>query len=591
MNISGLIAAYGYWAVFALVAAESHGIPLPGETALIIAAAYAGHTHQLSPWIIFAVASAGTVTGDNIGFWIGHKGGYRLARRYGPKVRLDERKLKIAHYLFDTHGPKVVFLARFASMLRTYAAFLAGTSRMRWHRFLLANAAGAIAWAGSYTPAAYLAGDALRRLSGTIDLVIGGAAGLGLAAALLLILRRHTGTLALRAESRPPRPAQLTGLVMDDARCEAVFATGKQRPEPDAPGAGRVAQATVHPSPDHHRPARSPPPSCMASQRYHQAGAPTGPPAQPARRWRCIMCQHQPPCPPGRDRPPGGARGGVSSRAGMEPALQRHRAVRGHRRVASRRPEHPAAPGRRHERARPVGPDGRGAAHGAPGGVITPPERTRTAIHAGQQPAPDSPHHTKRKHCDERLCHPSPAQRPAHYHPLALTIPRSFWTVYRRCRVPVRRGATRGCGQPPLSNLRIIAHLDFSRGQTPENLALMRGGSADVTFAEAAQVAQVSPTGQMRILAQLPQPTGGAACPVLGPLLRAPALTVGIVRDHRRTLYVALCTGSPGLQGIWRISPAPDRRCSVSCSGAWPGPSRRWPAWAASAPPCRWPPS
>ena len=298
MNISGLIAAYGYWAVFALVAAESHGIPLPGETALIIAAAYAGHTHQLSPWIIFAVASAGTVTGDNIGFWIGHKGGYRLARRYGPKVRLDERKLKIAHYLFDTHGPKVVFLARFASMLRTYAAFLAGTSRMRWHRFLLANAAGAIAWAGSYTPAAYLAGDALRRLSGTIDLVIGGAAGLGLAAALLLILRRHTGTLALRAESRPPRPAQLTGLVMDDARCEAVFATGKQRPEPGAPGAGRVAQATVHPSPDHHRPARSPSPSCMASQRYHQAGAPTGPPAQPARRWRCIMCQHQPPCPP-----------------------------------------------------------------------------------------------------------------------------------------------------------------------------------------------------------------------------------------------------------------------------------------------------
>ena len=157
MNISGLIAAYGYWAVFALVAAGSLGIPLPGEPVLIIAAAYAGHTHHLSPLIIFAVASAGTVTGDNIGFWIGHKGGYRLARRYGPKVRLDERKLKIAHYLFDTHGPKVVFLARFASMLRTCAAFLAGTSRMRWHRFLLANAAGAIAWAGSYTLAAYLA--------------------------------------------------------------------------------------------------------------------------------------------------------------------------------------------------------------------------------------------------------------------------------------------------------------------------------------------------------------------------------------------------------------------------------------------------
>jgi membrane protein DedA with SNARE-associated domain len=206
MSISHLIATYGYWAVFALVAAESLGIPLPGETALIIAAAYAGHTHHLSPWIIFAVASAAAITGDNIGFWIGGKGGYRLARKYGPKVRLDERKLKIARYLFDTHGPKVVFFGRFISLLRIYAAFLAGASRMRWQRFLLANASGAIAWAGAYTLAAYLAGDTLRRLSGIIDLVIGGGAGLTIAAGLLLIFRRHTGELALLAEAAYPGP-------------------------------------------------------------------------------------------------------------------------------------------------------------------------------------------------------------------------------------------------------------------------------------------------------------------------------------------------------------------------------------------------
>jgi hypothetical protein len=108
---------------------------------------------------------------------------------------------------------------------------------------------------------------------------------------------------------------------------------------------------------------------------------------------------------------------------------------------------------------------------------------------------------------------------------------------------------------PPVSNPRILAHLDFSRGQTPENLALEPDGSVDVTFAEAAQVARVSPDGQVRILAQLPEPADGAACPVLGPLLRAPALTVGIVRDHAGGLYVALCTGSPDQQGIWRVSP------------------------------------
>jgi membrane protein DedA with SNARE-associated domain len=208
LNISHILATYGYWAVFALVAAESLGIPLPGETALIIAAAYAGHTHHLSPWIIFAVASAAAIAGDNVGFWIGGKGGYRLARKYGHKVRLDERKLKIARYLFDTHGPKVVFFGRFISLLRVYAAFLAGTSRMRWHRFLFANATGGIAWAGAYTLAAYLAGDTLRSLSGTIDLAIGGTAGLTIATALLLILRRQTGKLAARAEAAYPGPLE-----------------------------------------------------------------------------------------------------------------------------------------------------------------------------------------------------------------------------------------------------------------------------------------------------------------------------------------------------------------------------------------------
>src|SRR5215472_13399633 len=71
--------------------------------------------------------------------------------------------------------------------------------------------------------------------------------------------------------------------------------------------------------------------------------------------------------------------------------------------------------------------------------------------------------------------------------------------------------APAAAASPPISNPRIIAHLDFSRGQTPENLALEPGGAADVTFAEAAQVARVSPDGQARILAQLPEPPGGAA--------------------------------------------------------------------------------
>jgi membrane protein DedA with SNARE-associated domain len=113
-----LIMTYGYLAVALFVGVESLGVPLPGETALILAAIYAGHTHSLSVWLIFAVAAAAAILGDNIGFLIGDKGGYRLLRRYGHYLHIDESKLKIGRYIFDRHGGKVVFFGRIDQALR-----------------------------------------------------------------------------------------------------------------------------------------------------------------------------------------------------------------------------------------------------------------------------------------------------------------------------------------------------------------------------------------------------------------------------------------------------------------------------------------
>lgn len=219
MTISHLISSFGYLAVFALVGAESLGIPLPGETALIVAAVYAGHTHRLSPWLIFAVASAAAIVGDNIGYWIGDEGGYRLVRsiqRRGVRVwaghwrrvhPIDERKLKIARYLFDRHGAKVVFFGRFVSVLRTYAAFLAGVSKMHWRRFVVANASGGILWAGAFTFGAYLAGAALQRDSGAISLVIAGVA-IVVIVTVTIVVRRRIAVLAARAEAAYPGPLE-----------------------------------------------------------------------------------------------------------------------------------------------------------------------------------------------------------------------------------------------------------------------------------------------------------------------------------------------------------------------------------------------
>jgi membrane protein DedA with SNARE-associated domain len=198
-----LVATYGYWAVAFFVGSESIGVPLPGETVLIVAAIYAGHTHRLSVWALFAVAAAAAIAGDNIGFWIGDKGGYRLLRRYGHYVRLDESKLKVGRYLFDRHGGKVVFFGRFVTILRTYAAFLAGTNRMHWRKFVVFNTVGGLVWAGIWTFAAYIAGNSLRTASGTINWILGGVA-VAVIVATVFVLRRQGARMAARAEAAYP---------------------------------------------------------------------------------------------------------------------------------------------------------------------------------------------------------------------------------------------------------------------------------------------------------------------------------------------------------------------------------------------------
>jgi membrane protein DedA with SNARE-associated domain len=201
--IAHLVQSYGYYAVFALIALESLGIPLPGESALIAAALYAGTTHHLSIAALAAVAACAAVIGDNAGYWIGKTGGRRLAERYGRYVRLDRARLKVGRYLFARHGVKVVFFGRFVAVLRTYAAFLAGLSRMRWSRFLLANAAGGAVWSAFYAFGAYALGSAASSIGSTITIVGWAVAGV-LTAATIVIGRRSLRRLEQRAEAAFP---------------------------------------------------------------------------------------------------------------------------------------------------------------------------------------------------------------------------------------------------------------------------------------------------------------------------------------------------------------------------------------------------
>ncbi len=204
-SLMHLLQSYGYVAVLVFVAIESTGIPFPGETILIIAAIYAGTTHHLSIPFVIASAAFGAILGDNLGFWVGREGGYRLLRRYGRYIHLDERKLKLGQYLFQKHGNKVVFFGRFVAVLRAWAAFLAGTNRMRWPSFLLFNALGGIVWATIYGLGGYFLGDRVHQITGPVGIVAIVLAAIILIA-FFIFLRRNEKRLEDEAERALPGP-------------------------------------------------------------------------------------------------------------------------------------------------------------------------------------------------------------------------------------------------------------------------------------------------------------------------------------------------------------------------------------------------
>ena len=167
-----LMATYGLWALFAIVMLESMGLPLPGETALVSAALYAGATGHFALWEVVAVAFAAAVIGDTGGYWIGRTLGFRLLAHYGRHLRITEERLKIGRYLFRRHGGKIVFFGRFVALLRVLAALLAGANHMPWPRFFVMNAAGGLAWAGTFATAAYLFGDRVSKVEGPVAIAL-----------------------------------------------------------------------------------------------------------------------------------------------------------------------------------------------------------------------------------------------------------------------------------------------------------------------------------------------------------------------------------------------------------------------------------
>jgi membrane protein DedA with SNARE-associated domain len=214
-SVVHLVHAYGLLVVGGFIGLESLGVPLPGETALIVGSVIAGRTHELNIIAVILVAIAASVIGRAIGYVIGAQFGYWLLLRYGAYVRITAARIKLGQYLFLRHGGAIIIIAQFVPFLRAIAGILAGANRMPWRHFVLATAVGATAWAGLFGLAAYTFGKKFAELAASWWIFSGpiGWLTFGLAAAIVVVVLaifvgRHEAQLSAKAERALPGPLE-----------------------------------------------------------------------------------------------------------------------------------------------------------------------------------------------------------------------------------------------------------------------------------------------------------------------------------------------------------------------------------------------
>ena len=240
--LSGTLQHFGLWAIGLLITLEDFGVPVPGETILIAGAIFAG-AGRINVVALGVVAFVAAVTGDNIGFAIGHFGGRALALRFGKYVFLTAERLDKAEAFFDRRGSIVITFARFVEGLRQANGIIAGITGMHWLRFVVFNAIGAALWVGTWITVGYFAGNNITTiyhyitlysyyvLAGLVVLIVG-----------YIVWRRRRRRRAAAASETVEAP-------------EGRSASEAAEPSPDQPGPAHTVpdeQETVEIAPAEH---------------------------------------------------------------------------------------------------------------------------------------------------------------------------------------------------------------------------------------------------------------------------------------------------------------------------------------------------
>ncbi len=214
---------FGYLAVAGFVLLEDFGVPVPGETILILGAVYAG-TGRLQIWLVGLLGFFAAVVGDNIGFAIGHFGGRPLVERYGRYVFITPERLDKTTNFFERRGARIIIVARFIEGLRQANGIIAGISGMHWARFLAYNAIGAALWVGVWSCIGYFSGNHLTSIYHAVS-----RAGIYALIAAVVLLAAYIGWRVMRARRRR---AERKGAPADES---ATAGTSSPADESSAP--------------------------------------------------------------------------------------------------------------------------------------------------------------------------------------------------------------------------------------------------------------------------------------------------------------------------------------------------------------------
>jgi membrane protein DedA with SNARE-associated domain len=192
---------WGYLAVFLGIMLENAGVPVPGETIIVLGSIMAGRG-VLRVEVLYLVCVVGAILGDNIGYLVGLRGGRPLLFRIGKVWNISEEKILETEANFRKHADWGVFIGRYIMILRIFAGPLAGMIGMPWARFFVFNALGAITWCGLIVGAAYLLGVHVTKLLHNIGLTFLGAFLLAVA----YFAFRHWRAKRQRQPSHPSLP-------------------------------------------------------------------------------------------------------------------------------------------------------------------------------------------------------------------------------------------------------------------------------------------------------------------------------------------------------------------------------------------------